>query len=230
MNTHSVAYGITFDDYAHNQYENNFWEGGETTSSHYYELNFSMQYNEAYPEIYMSMLAPVPVSEFCTTTSWSECRVYDTFINRRFFFVAKSDSNSISNFRIAGTSSYPPAIDQDTGFHDTLLYVTQPVHSRYLFGYSNPRTSSPNLASIMSQSTSTKVIQPSMFGSFLETYNSSIIVSAYLPGRKIYSNSRTSGPFRGSHIKVTFTGFTNLKGCSATLKARPISLDSPFYC
>ena len=178
----------------------------------------------------MSMYAPVPVNEFCTTTSWSYCRIYDSFINRKYFFVAKSTSSSISSFRISGTSSYPPAIDVATSFYNTLLYVTQPGNSRYLYSYSNARTSSPNFASAIYPQTNSKAIQPSMFGSFLETYNTSMIVSVYLPGRKIYSVSRDYGQYRGSFIKVSFSGLTNLKGCSATLKARPINMDAPFYC
>jgi len=69
-----------------------------------------------------------------------------------------------------------------------------------------------------------------MFGSFLQAYNSSIIISANMAGKKIYSNKINYGQYRGSLIKVTISGLTNLKGCSATLKARPINMDSPFYC
>ena len=176
------------------------------------------------------MYAPVPVYEFCTTTSWSECRFYNSFINRKYFFVAKSTDNYINSFRLAGTSSYPPSFDSNTTFYKTQLYVTQPGNSRYLYQYSNVRTSSPNFASAIYPSTSTKAIQPSIFGSFLETYNTSMIVSVYMAGKKIYVSSRDYGEYRGSFIKVTFSGLTNLKGCSATLKTRTVNMDSPFYC
>jgi hypothetical protein len=176
------------------------------------------------------MYAPVPVYEFCTTTSWSQCRFYDSFINRKYFFVAKSASSSISTFRITGTSSYPPAFDASSSFYNTLLYVTQPSNSRYLYSNSNPRTASPNLASVIYPQTNSRSINPSMFGSFLETYNTSMIVSVNFPSRTIYSVFRDYGQYRGSFIKVSFTGLTNLKGCSATLRNRPINMDAPFYC
>ena len=57
-----------------------------------------------------------------------------------------------------------------------------------------------------------------------------MIVSVYMAGKKIYVSSRDYGEYRGSFIKVTFSGLTNLKGCSATLKTRTVNMDSPFYC
>lgn len=57
-----------------------------------------------------------------------------------------------------------------------------------------------------------------------------MIVSVYLPGKKFYANSINYGHYRGSFFKVTFSGLTNLKGCSATLKNRPINMDTPLMC
>ncbi len=173
------------------------------------------------------MYAPKPVSEFCSSASFSECRAYDTFINRKYFFVAKSASSSISSWNIAGTSAFPPSVDNTNTNYQTLIYITDPTYSRYLSSYSNSRSA---LSSIISPSTGTKSIQPSMFSSLLETYNSSIIASVYLAGKKLYSNTRNYGSYRGSFMKVTFSGLTNLKGCAATLKTRPINLDFPLYC
>ncbi len=51
-----------------------------------------------------------------------------------------------------------------------------------------------------------------------------------MAGKKMYSTSRNYGQYQGSFIKVTFSSLTNLKGCSATLKARPVNMDFPFYC
>lgn len=178
----------------------------------------------------MSMYAPVPVQEFCSTSSWSECRIYDSFINRRYFFVARSTSGSISSFRITGTSLFPPSFDFSTSFYNTLVYVSEPSNNRYQYSHTNARTSSPSLSSVITPSTSTRTIVPSMFGSFLETYNTSIVLSVSIVGKRIYSNSRDYGQYRGSFFKVTFTGLTNLRGCAATLRNRPINMDSPFYC
>lgn len=176
----------------------------------------------------MSMYAPMPVTSFCNSGSFSYCRVYDQFINRRYFVVTKSTSSSISSWTFSGASAaFPPSFDASSSFYNTLLYVTQPSYSRYLSSYSNSRST---LNSIISPSTNTKAIQPSMFGSFLETYNSSIVVSVYLGGKKFYAYTRNYGQYQGSFIKVTFTSFTNLKGCSASLKSRPINMDSPLLC
>lgn len=54
-------------------------------------------------------------------------------------------------------------------------------------------------------------------------------MSVYLAGKKLYA-SRNYGQYQGAFIKVTISGLTNLKGCSATLKTRPINMDSPFFC
>jgi hypothetical protein len=168
MNTHSIPYGLySFDDYYDYVGENNYWAGVETGNSRYYDLNFSYSYALSYPEVYMAMYAPVPTQDFCNNWSWSVCRFYDQFINRRYFFVAKSTSSSIASFRIQGNSAFPPSRDSATGFYDTLLYMTDVGNSRYYYQYSNARTSSPNLPSVMSPSTNTKDIKPSMFGSFL---------------------------------------------------------------
>ena len=169
----------------------------------------------------------MPVTSFCNSGSYSYCRVYDSFINRRYFVITKSTSNYISAWTFSGSAAFPPSFDISNTFYDTLLYVTQPSYSRYLSSYSNSRSS---LNTIISPSTNTKSIQPSMFGTFLETYNSSIVVSVYLSGKKLYANNRDIGQYKGSYIKVTFTGFTNLKGCSVTLKNRPINLDHPLFC
>ena len=176
----------------------------------------------------MSMYAPMPVTAFCSNGAFSFCRIYDSFITRRYFVVTKSTSNYISSWTISGsTAAFPPSFDASNTFYNTLLYVTQPTYSRYLSSYSNSRS---NFNSIISPSTNTKAIQPSMFGSFLETYNSSIIVSVYLAGKKLYANSRNYGQYQGDYIKVTISGLTNLKGCASTLKTRPINMDSPLIC
>lgn len=72
----------------------------------------------------MSMYAPVPVASFCNSGSFTHCRIYDSFINRRYFMVAKSSSGWISSWTIAGTSGFAPTLDADSNYYDTLLYVT----------------------------------------------------------------------------------------------------------
>jgi hypothetical protein len=124
LNVNSLQNGLGFDDWYHNIGENNYWAGSETTNSRYYDLNISCSYNTYQPELYMSMYAPQPSTDFCTTNSWSYCRIYTSFVNRRFYFVAKSTSSGTSSFRITGTTNFPPSIDFTSTNYPTLLYWT----------------------------------------------------------------------------------------------------------
>ena len=179
-------------------------------------------YNTANPTVYMSMYMPKPVTGFCSYSSFSYCRVYDSFVNRRYFVVAQW-SGTTTTVRFNGTVYFPPADDLLSSFYGTYIGWTETSSERYYHIWSTTRSTS-----ILSPSTPAYSYKPVMFGSNLKGYPSTFLVSVNMNGNTLYK--RSQGHYEGSKIHLQMNGFTSLYGCSATLSNRPFSFSHPFYC
>ena len=178
----------------------------------------------------MSVYALRPTTNYCDESGYfSQCRVYDSFMNRRYFVVARS-SQTTSIVRLNGTAYFPPSEDASSSFFNTLIYWTDTTNYYYIATYNNDQLSSPNVPNYLSPTSPTNDLKPSIFGSLLYTYKSSIVIGINMNGKNLYSKTTTLGGNRNSFIKVTLSGFTSLYGCAASLKNRPRSLSSPFIC
>lgn len=201
--------------------ENSFWTAAESYQSRYYEINMTGT-NTANPTVYMSMYMPKPVTSFCQYSSFSYCRVYDSFVNRRYFVVARW-SGTTTIVRFNGTVYFPPADDAASSFYSTYIGWTETSNERYHHIWSTTRSTS-----ILSPSTPAYSYKPVMFGSNLKGYPSTFLVSINMNGNTLYK--RGEGQYEGSFIRLQMNGFTSLYGCSATLSNRPLSFSHPFYC
>ena len=176
------------------------------------------------PTVYMAMYMPKPVNAFCQYSSFSYCRVYTNFINRRYYVVAQW-SGTTSAIRFNGTAYFPPADDQASSFYSTYIGWTDTGSEYYRHIWSTTRSTS-----ILSGDTPTYSYTPAIFGSDLSGYSSTFLVSVNMNGKTLYSNKRDYGHFKGSFLRLTMSGFTEIYGCGVTLSNRPHSLTHPFYC
>lgn len=100
-------------------YENNFWTSVESYQSRYYEANMT-GHSLSSPTVYMSMYMPKPVNSFCQYSSFASCRVYTSFVNRKYYVVAQW-SGSTSVVRFNGTVTFPPADDSTSSYYQTYI-------------------------------------------------------------------------------------------------------------
>ena len=146
-------------------------------------------YNTAVPTIYMAMYMPKPTTSFCSYSSFYYCRVYTSFINRRYFVVAQWTSTT-TTIRFNGTAYFPPADDTASSFYDTYIGFPETGSERYYHVWTTTRSTS-----ILSPSTPTYSYSPAIYGSNLAGYPSTFLVTANMNGNTLYSFRRTSGQF-----------------------------------
>lgn len=181
-------------------------------------------YNTAVPTIYMSMYMPKPVTSFCAYSSFYFCRVYTSFVNRRYYVVAQW-TGTTSTIRFNGTAYFPPSDDYSSSYYKTYIGWTETGSERYYHIWQSTRSTS-----MLSPNTPSYSYTPVLYGSNLRYYPSTFHISINLSGRTLYSNKRNYGQYEGSKIRVELSGFTSLFGCGVTLSNRPLSFSHPFYC
>ena len=172
----------------------------------------------------MSMYAPKPIDSFCNNGNYINCRVYTSFINRRYYLVAQR-SSTVSSVRFTGTCYFPPSDDYSSTFYYTYIGYSYSNDRRYYHTWGQTRNTGYLVPSTPSYS-----YKPMMFGSNLAGYGSGFLISINMNGRTLYSNKRNYGAFQGSFLRLTMSGFSNLFGCGVTLSNRPFSFSHPFYC
>ena len=161
----------------------------------------------------------------CTSgNGYNTCRAYTSFINRKYYLVAERASNSIRTIRLTDTTNFPPSDDDNSGFYNYDISWAARDDRRYYSIWDSSRSS------ILSPSTPSYGINPTLYGSSLSGYQSGFIFSVNLNGKTLYSNKRNYGQYQGSFMRLTMSGFSSLFGCGATLSNRLASLTAPFYC
>lgn len=181
-------------------------------------------YNTNVPTVYMSMYIPKPSKAFCNYNSFYFCRVYDSFVNRKFYVVAQW-AGTTPTIRFNGTAYFPNSDDSVSSYHKTYIGWTETGSERYYHVWQSTRSTSS-----LAPANPTLGYKPVLFGSNLKGYSSTFLVSTNMNGKTLYSNKRNYGQFEGSFIQVIMSGFSNIHGCGATLSNRPRSFSHPFYC
>ena len=69
------------------------------------------------------MYMPKPVTSFCAYSNFYFCRVYTSFINRRYYVVVQW-AGTTTQIRFNGTVTFPPADDQSSGYYNTYIGFT----------------------------------------------------------------------------------------------------------
>ena len=166
--------------------ENNFWTGAESFQGRSYQLNMTGT-SLSVPTVYLSAYVPKPVSSYCAYSSFYYCRVYDSFVNRRYFVVAQW-TGTTNTIRFNGTAYFPPTDDYSSSYYTTYIGWTDSNNDRY-YHISSYSTNHGNL----SPSTPSAGNNPMIFGSSLAGNPSTFIVSMNLNGVTLYRNSRDFG-------------------------------------
>ena len=69
------------------------------------------------------MYMPKPVTSFCAYSSFYYCRIYTSFVNRRYYVVAQW-TGTTTTIRFNGTVTFPPATDQSSSYYNTYIAFT----------------------------------------------------------------------------------------------------------
>ena len=202
----------------------NFWTTTyEAYQSVSYDSNISSSVSVSSPTVYMAMYYPQPTASFCNS-GFSVCRVYTSFVNRRYFVVA-TYSGTTSVVRFSSTIKVAPADDASAGFYNVYVAYGTNSGNRYYGIYSATLGNS-----YVSGATPTYSYSTGLYGSNLFGLPSQLVISANLAGVSLYNWRTDYGQFQGSYIKFTLTGLTSLYGCGATLSNRPYSFTAPLFC
>ena len=203
--------------------ENSFWSStGPALTYRYYDMNISSPYWINSPIVYMSNNGARPSSGMCSSGAY--CRVYTSYINRRYYIVAQH-SGSTYTVRFSDNTYFAHSVDASSSYYDWYIGYAHPSELRYYHTWSSSRSTS-----IMYPATPSYGLNPTLYGSTLNGYTSGFLFSINLNGKTLYSNKRNYGEYQGSFIRLTMNGFTSLFGCAATLTNRLFSLSAPFYC
>lgn len=145
-------------------------------------------------------------------------------MNRKYFIAAQISAYTYT-IRLTATSNFPPSTDYSSSYYGIYVGYFYPPETRYYHIYTTSRSTS-----IMYPATASYGLNPTLYGTTLSGYPSGYLVSANLNGKTLYSNKRNYGEYQGSFIRLTYSGFSSLFGCGATLSNRLYSLSAPFYC
>jgi hypothetical protein len=161
--------------------------------------------------MYFSSYYPKPNQNACNNSNYVACRAYSSFINRRYFLVARYNGYTrtmIFNYAAA----FPDSKDQANSFYKYYIGWTAGGFSWYYSIHST--TANPDY---LSPATPSYGVDVPIYGSFLRTYASPYVLSVDLNNKHLYSNQRTVGPFIGSFIQLQASGFSAIFGCGAYL-------------
>lgn len=204
--------------------ENSFWSSTWPTLTYrYFDLNVSSPYYIGNPIVYISMNAPQPTTGMCNS-GFVYCRPYTSFISRRYYLVAQISAN-VYTVRFSDNAYFPPSTDSNSGYYEWVIGYAHPSEIRYYHTWSTTRSTG-----IMYPAQPSYGVDPLLYGTTLSGYPSSYIFSINLNGKTLYSNKRNYGEYQGSFIRLTYSGFSSLFGCAATISNRLFSLNSPLYC
>jgi hypothetical protein len=165
---------------------------------------------------------PQPLTSFCANSNFIDCRVYQSFLNHRYYLVAKSNLHT-NIMTFSGTVIFTASRDNSASYYNS--YYAWSIAGYYYDVYNSVF----NKAYISDSSKALAYI-PTMYGNDLATYPTSFIFTINANGFTLYSNKLTYGQQKSSFIRLTLTGFTSLFGCGVSLSNRVRSFTSPFYC
>jgi hypothetical protein len=132
-----------------------------------------------------------------------------------------------SSMTFSYTALFPDSKDAAGSFYNYYIGWTVGDYSWYYSIYST----SSNSGYLSSATPSYSATVP-IYGSYLNSYSSPFVLNINLNGQTLYSNQRTSGPFRGSFIQIQASGFSGIYGCGAYLYSnnKPAFFNNALYC
>lgn len=110
-------------------------------------------------------------------------------------------------------TAFPASKDSASSFYNNFYLGWTAGTSNYYYSIYSTSINSGYL----SEATPTYGVTVPIYGNTLVSSSTGFVVSVDLSGFTLYNNKRTSGPFRGSFIKLTTSSFSTLYGCGATL-------------
>lgn len=190
--------------------------------SRYFDATYTFPWAFPDPVLYVSDYAPVPFN-YCNS-SFTQCRTYTSFINRRYYMIAQW-GGSTGSIRLQGNTNFPPSDDNLASYYSQYWGVSYYPEIRTVFNRASSRDSS-----IISPTNPGSSISATIYGSTLAGLPSGYLFSINLNGRTLFSNQRNFGEYQGSFIRLILSGFTSLFGCGATISNRLSSISAPLYC
>ena len=111
-------------------YPTGFWT---TNRKSYQAVNFDVDIVSSSsltnPTVYMSMYGPKPLPSYCSS-GFSQCRVYNSFINRRYYVVAVRSATT-STVTFAQSTNMPPSDDISSSFYNVYVAMADTSSERY---------------------------------------------------------------------------------------------------
>lgn len=208
-------------------YNNTFWQTyGTVNQNKFYQLYLQGPYSVGNPYIYISSYSPKFQQSTCNSGSYYVCRAYNSFYSRRYFLVAQY-AGSTYYLNITDNLNFPQSQEASSSYYTTYIGWTSGGYGYYYYlwsgslntGYLSPATPSVGLT-------------PATYSTNLQYAKSLMSVSAALSGYTLYSNYRTQGPFYGSKIVLTLSGFSTLYGCGVYVDnvPTPVWTNNALYC
>jgi len=197
---------------------------GQTATNYYLQLTANTWFNQ--PFVYVSYPAPVPSQSFCTTSGYNLCRVYTSYINRRYFIVAQSSSGSINQitFNLGTTATLPNSREYHSGNLD--VYAAWSYH--YNQGVYYYRTSFARDMSHLNAASPAYGSTPSLLTTNLPAQSSTILFSVAMSGYTFYGwNKRAS--WVGSRATWTISSMT-ITGCAVWFSDQMHLIDDAVFC
>jgi len=180
------------------------------------------------PILYLSSYSPKFTQSICNTASFIICRAYNSFYSRRYFLVAQTNGNAYY-MTLSATLTFPQSREYSGAY-----YITYMGWTYNGFGYYYCQRTDTLDGSYLTASTPTIGYSPSIYGSNLNGYSTSMTISVNLNGYPFYSNQRsqTNNPFSGSFMLLTMSGFSTINGCGAFFYngPTPIWANNALYC
>lgn len=140
----------------------------------------------------MSMYAPQPTSNtFCYSSSYLECRIYTSFLNRKYYVIGTINSGAYNYMAWNGTVYQPPSCDYDTAYYTTFVGWTSKTDVYYYATYSRNLVS--DFSTYLAPAQPDLGNSPVIFGSNLYGYPTTLQIAVNLNGRTVYSNTTNYG-------------------------------------
>lgn len=207
-----------------------FWTTyGNVYQNKYYQLYVQSPYYINSPIMYVSSYSPQFSQSICNSGTYAICRAYNDFYSRRYFLVVQYSGYTYS-MNLVGNLNFPQSKEYSSSYYTTYIGWTGSGFSYYYNTWSGTLNQG-----YLSEATPTISYSPSLYGSNLNGYQTSMSISISLSSVgyfNFYSNQRTQGAFMGSFIRLTMSGFSSIYGCGAFLwsSSIPTWLNNGLYC
>jgi hypothetical protein len=207
-------------------YNGTFWGTyGSVSQNKYYQLYVQSPYNLNSPVFYLSSNSPRTQQSICNSGFYAACRAYNSFLTRRYYLVVQY-SGYTQTMNLTDNLNFPQS-QEASGSYSTYMGWSSGGWGFYYHiwtGTLNSAYLSPAAPSIG--------YAPATFSTNLQYTKSLMAVAVNLNGFTLYSNQRTQGPFYGSYISLTLSGFSTLYGCGVNIYnvPSPSWSNDAFYC